>query len=195
MILFRYFAREVLVTAAVVAGVVLVISMGWRFGGYLDRAASGFMSSDILLALMLYRLPGFLELIIPVSFFLAIMLTYGRLHVDNEMIVLQACGMSPMRLLGMTLGMAVVVMLVTGTLALWIKPLGERQVEALLTGQKNLTEFDTLAPGRFQTLGSGQRVTYARDMDNGGHLSDVFINEYRGDHRQNRPSASVTVIA
>ena len=75
-----------------VAAIVLVISVGWRFSGYLNEAAAGLMSKEVLFVLMAYRLPGFLELIIPVSFFLAIMLTYGRLYVDHEMIVLQACG-------------------------------------------------------------------------------------------------------
>ena len=133
MIILRYFAREVMFTMLAVAGVVLIISMGWRFSGYLDRAAEGFMSSEILFALMAYRLPGFLELIVPISFFLALMLVYGRLHVDNEMIVLKACGMSEQRLVGITLTMAAIVMLLTGAISLWIKPLGERQVEALLS--------------------------------------------------------------
>ena len=92
-----------------VAGIVLVISVGWRFSAYLDKAAAGTMTQEVLLALMLYRLPGFLELIVPVSFFLAIMLVYGRLYVDNEMIVLQSCGMSARRLMGMTLVMALIV--------------------------------------------------------------------------------------
>jgi len=152
LILFRYFAREIFVTMFVVLAIVLVISMGWRFSGYLDRAAAGMMTQEVLFALMAYRLPGFLEIILPVSFFLAVMLTYGRLYVDHEMIVLQSCGMSPGRLMTMTLAMSVVVMLITAATTLWIKPLGERQVEALLQGQKNLTEFDTLVPGRFQSL-------------------------------------------
>ena len=86
-----------------VAGIVLVISMGWRFSGYLENAAAGLMSREVLFAVMAYRLPGFLELIIPVSFFLSIMLVHGRMHVDSEMIVLESCGMSTGRLIQMTL--------------------------------------------------------------------------------------------
>ncbi|MEX1237192.1 MAG: LptF/LptG family permease, partial [Pseudomonadales bacterium] len=85
MILFRYFAREIFTTMLAVAGVVLVISMGWRFSGYLSEAASGLITRDVLFLVMAYRLPGFLELIIPISFFLAIMLAYGRLYADSEM--------------------------------------------------------------------------------------------------------------
>ena len=42
-----------------VAGVVLVISMGWRFSGYLNEAATGRLTQDVLFLIMMYRLPGF----------------------------------------------------------------------------------------------------------------------------------------
>ncbi len=166
-------------TTLVVTSVVLVIALGWRFSGYLNEAARGTLTKDVLFLIMAFRLPGFLELIIPVSFFLAIMLSYGRLYVDSEMIVLEACGMSQTRLVLMTLGMAALVMLLTAAISLWAKPYGERKVEQLFQGQMNLTEFDTLAPGRFQTLRSGKRVTYTEEVAADGQLQEVFINEYK----------------
>jgi len=179
VIIYRYFAREVLITTLIVTIVVLVIALGWRFSGYLNEAARGTLTKDVLFLIMGYRLPGFLELIIPVSFFLAIMLAYGRLHVDSEMVVLEACGMSQTRLVLLTLGMAAVVMVVTAGVSLWAKPYGEHRVERLLQGQMNMTEFDTLAPGRFQTLRSGKRVTYTEEVSSEGGMQQVFINEYK----------------
>ena len=194
MILLRYFAREIFVTMFAVAGIVLIISMGWRFSGYLENAAAGLMSREVLFSLMAYKLPAFLELIIPVSFFLSIMLVHGRLHVDSEMIVLQACGMGTGRLIRMTLLTAAVVMIMTAVISLWLKPLGERQVETLLSDQDNLTEFDMLIPGRFQTLASGKRVTYSEVISKEGELAGIFINEYK-DVMGNEPRKTVTVIA
>ena len=178
----------------VVLVIVLVISLGWRFSGYLDRAAAGVMTGEVLFALMAFRLPGFLEIIIPISFFLALMLTYGRLHVDHEMIVLQACGMSPTRIVFITLMISAIVMLLTSLVALWVKPMGERQVQVLLQEQKNLTEFDTLVPGRFQSLSSGRRVTYTEEINDKGELTEIFINEYL-DPAVPSARASATVIA
>ena len=56
MILFRYFSREILLTMFMVAGIVLVISVGWRFSGYLNQAAAGMMTKEVLFALMAFRL-------------------------------------------------------------------------------------------------------------------------------------------
>lgn len=194
MILFRYFAREIMFTMLVVISVVLVISMGWRFSGYLEKAAAGNMASDILLPLMIYRLPGFLELIIPVGFFLAILLAYGRFHADREMVVMHACGVSEWRIVRMTLLLALLVMLVTAAIALWLKPLGEQRVESLLT-DRTVTEFDALLPGRFQTLGSGKRVTWTEDFTSNGQLRGVFINEFSKLAEQDEPGEAVTVIS
>jgi len=194
VILFRYFGREIFVTMFAVAGIVLVISMGWRFSGYLETAARGLMSSEVLFAVMLYRLPGFLELILPVSFFLSIMLVHGRMHVDSEMIVLQACGLSTWRLIQMTLLTALVVMMMTAMITLWLKPMGEQRVETLLGDQKNLTEFDTLVAGRFQMLASGKRVTYSEVISDGGELARVFINDYK-EAAGNEPREAVTIVA
>jgi len=194
VILLRYFAREIFITMFAVTGIVLVISMGWRFSGYLENAAAGLMSREVLFAVMAYRLPGFLELIIPVSYFLSIMLVHGRMHVDSEMIVLQACGMSTGRLIQMTLLTSLAVMVMTAMISLWLKPMGERQVEILLGDQSKLTEFDTLIPGRFQMLTSGKRVTYTEGLSDKGELAGVFINEYK-ETAGNEPRQAVTVIA
>ncbi len=180
MILFRYFAREVFGTMLVVTLVVLVISMGWRFSGYLQEAANGVLTPDILLLVMAWRLPGFLELILPISFFLAILLAYGRLYVDSEMVVLQACGMSPTRLMMLTLILAAVVMSMTAALSMWLKPAGEARVEQLFSSQQNLTEFDTLIPGRFQSLKSGERVTYTESFSDDGRLQELFMHAIDG---------------
>ena len=115
MILYRYFAREVLYTMVTVSFIVLIISMGWRFSGYLNEAARGVLSSDILFLLMAYRLPGFLELIVPISFFLALMLAYGRMYVDSEMVILESCGLGPGRLVAVTLVLSLIVMKIIST--------------------------------------------------------------------------------
>jgi lipopolysaccharide export system permease protein len=177
MIIRRYLIREILFNMFTVAGIVLVIAMIWRFSSYLREAASGGVTQDILFLIMLYKLPSFLELIVPLSFFLGIMLAYGRLYVDSEMVVLEACGLSPSRLVWITMLMAFFIMLLTAATSFWLKPLGEQQLEVLFKSQRGLTEFDTLAPGRFQTLSSGKRVTYTEDLEEDGDLGGVFINE------------------
>jgi len=181
LILFKYVSREVFKAMGVIALVVLIIALGSRLSAYLGDAAAGKLSSELLGILLLYRLPGLLELIIPVSFFLSIMIAHGRLAVDNELTVLRSAGFGEFKLLRMTLLQGLMVMAVTAVLALWLRPLAESGMQAVRADQKTMTEFDLLIPGRFQTMSRGERVTYVRDIGEEQSLSDVFITELERD--------------
>ncbi|WXL24832.1 LPS export ABC transporter permease LptF [Ectopseudomonas mendocina] len=178
MIVFRYLSREVLLTLTAVSAVLLVIIMSGRFIRYLAQAAQGVLDPSVLLQIMMYRIPGFLELILPLGLFLGILLAYGRLYLESEMTVLSATGMSQQRLLAYSMAPAVVVAVVAGVLSMGLAPHGVNQVERILNEQKTMTELDTLEPGRFQTLRNGSRVTYTEELaDERKELRGVFISE------------------
>ncbi|MNZ36219.1 Lipopolysaccharide export system permease protein LptF [compost metagenome] len=178
MIVFRYLSREVLLTLSAVSAVLLVIIMSGRFIKYLAQAASGLLDPGSLFLIMGYRLPGFLQLILPLGLFLGILLSYGRLYLESEMTVLSATGMSQQRLVWMTMFPATLVALIVAWLSLSLAPQGANQFQLLLNRQDALTEFDTLEPGRFQSLRDGTRVTYTERMsDDRVNLGGVFISQ------------------
>ncbi|MNZ27156.1 Lipopolysaccharide export system permease protein LptF [compost metagenome] len=180
MIIFRYLSREVLVTLSAVSAVLLVIIMSGRFIKYLAQAAQGLLDPGVLFMIMGLRLPGFLQLILPLGLFLGILLAYGRLYLESEMSVLSAAGMSRQRLLAYSMAPAALVALLVGWLSLGLAPQGVARVEQVLNSQDALTEFDTLVPGRFQALKSGSRVTYTERLtEDGQELGGVFISELR----------------
>ena len=178
MIVFRYLSREVLLTLSAVSAVLLVIIMSGRFIRYLAQAAQGALDPGVLLQIMFWRIPGFLELILPLGLFLGILLAYGRLYLDSEMTVLAATGMSQQRLLGYSMVSAVVVAILAGILSMSFGPYGINKVYQILNEQKTMTELDTLEPGRFQTIKNGTRVTYSEELtEDREELRGVFISE------------------
>src|SRR5450830_1831533 len=118
LIVFRYLSREVLITLSAVSAVLLVITMSGRFVKFLAQAASGQLDPGSLFLIMGFRLPGFLQLILPLGLFLGILLAYGRLYLESEMTVLSATGMSQQRLLGMTMAPALLVALLVAWISL-----------------------------------------------------------------------------
>ena len=175
MIVYRYLSREILLTMLAVSSTLLLIIMSGRFVKYLAEAAAGKIAVDVLFAIMLYRLPGFLELVIPLGFLIAILLAYGRMHMDSEMVVLSACGMSQRQLLSITAVPAVVVALVVGAMSLWVSPWGAAQTEKLFAEQRSRSEFTMLRPGNFQRL-NGQQVTYVESLSHDRlQLNHLFL--------------------
>ncbi|MFL1466057.1 LPS export ABC transporter permease LptF [Marinobacter sp. DUT-3] len=178
-IVFRYLTRQTMISMLAVSGVLLLVFMSGRFIKYLAEAAAGELAGDVLFQIMAYRFPGFLELILPLGFFIGILLAYGRMYLESEMTVLFACGMSDRQVLGKTLLASIPVMLTVGAMSLYVSPWGMKQVEAIFNEQRKATEFEMLAPGRFQDLESGGRVTYTEGLsDDKRVLEGVFIAEY-----------------
>jgi len=195
LIVFRYLSREVLLTFSAVSAVLLVIIMSGRFIKYLAQAAQGVLDPSVLLMIMAYRIPGFLQLILPLGLFLGVLLAYGRLYLESEMTVLTATGMSEQRLLSYTLAPALLVALICAWLSFFLTPQGVQNVAQILNEQDALTEFDTLVPGRFQSMRGGSRVTYTQELSSGrDELQGIFISEKDENRKAKGEDSAITVL-
>ena len=186
LLIFRYIARDLLLSTAAVCALLLLIIVSGRFVKYLADAATGALDPGILFAVMGYRLPGFVELILPLAFFLAVLLTYGRMYLENEMSVLFACGMSERRLVAYTMLVAALVALITAWMSLVAAPAGLRKAETLLDAQKNRGELDALLPRQFHALSKGRGTMYVESLSDSGEMSDVFLAQNSDDSAQSQ---------
>ena len=176
MRIYRYLFREVMLSFLAVAFVLLLIFASGRFVKYLGEVAAGSFSGDVLFSIMLYRMPGFIELILPLAFFLGVMLTYGRLYVESEMIVLQACGFSKRRLLLYTQGPAVVVMLAVVLFTTWLTPLGWSHFYRIWNDPATFSGLSTIVAGSFKRLGDSGAVIYTSEINQQKTaMKDVFV--------------------
>ncbi|KPX10238.1 Membrane protein [Pseudomonas syringae pv. daphniphylli] len=196
LIVFRYLSREVLLTLSAVSAVLLVFIMSGRFIKYLAQAASGALDPGVLFLIMGFRLPGFLQVILPLGLFLGILMAYGRLYLESEMTVLAATGMSQQRLLAITMGPATLVGLLVAWLSFSLAPQGATQFSLLINKQDAMTEFDTLVPGRFQALRDGTRITYTKELsEDRSQLAGVFISEKRMSGDKSKDNGITVLVA
>lgn len=166
MILFRYLAKEILMTMLAVSVSLLVIVMSGRFVKYLAQAASGDLAPALVFSIMAYRIPSFLELVLPLGLFIGILLAYGRLYVESEMTVMSACGLSTTRLALYTLIPSIVVAMVVGYMSMVASPDGIAKVQEVFVDAKNASGLETLAEGRFRTDDKSGRVVYVEQLIN-----------------------------
>lgn len=164
---------------AAVTLILLVVALTSRFIQYLSQAVAGELASDTLFLLMFYRLPDFLLVILPLSLFLGILLAYGRMYAENEMVILIGSGFSQRRLLLVTMGTSSIVLVVVAILSLQVAPWGMRNTEQLKQSADQLTELDLIVAGQFQSFGEGNRVTYAERINSSAsgerQLQNVFV--------------------
>lgn len=178
LIVFRYLTRQILVNMLAVTGVLLLVLMSGRFIKYLAQAASGGIAAGVLFPLMAYRIPGFLELILPLALFIGILLAYGRMYLESEMVVLHACGVSERQIITQTMGAGLLMTVIVAVVSLWVAPWGMAKAQAIIKQQAQGTEFEMLVPGRFLALRNGKRVTYTQSLsDDKRKLHNVFMAE------------------
>jgi lipopolysaccharide export system permease protein len=186
LLIYRYLFKQVSSNFAAVAVVLLFIFVSGRFVKYLAEVASGVISSKVLFSILLFRIPGFVELILPLSLFLGVMLAYGRLYVESEMVVLQACGISKRRLLVYTQGPAIIVMLFTALFTLWLTPLGWKHFHAIWNDPDTYSGLGTLVAGNFKQFDDQGLVVYTAEMNSAKtELRDLFVVRNSKDEKSN----------
>lgn len=188
MIIRRYLVKQVVSTSLVVIALLTLIMMGGRLIKYFGVAAQGRLDAGILFSIIGYRLPEFLTLILPLGFFIGLMLVFGRLYVDHEMAVLNGSGISRHQLARLLIPMTLVYLLAQGFLMLWASPWGIRQFEALTSEQAARTGFDLVRPKEF--ISSGPYTIYAGDLsEDRKNLKDIFF--YQRAEKEGKPDVMI----
>ena len=174
LIIRRYLVKQVVSTSLVVISLLTLIMMGGRLIKYFGVAAQGRLDAGILFSIIGYRLPEFLTLILPLGFFIGLMLVFGRLYVDHEMAVLNGSGISRTQLSRLLIPLTVVFLVIQAVLTIWMSPWGIRQFEQLTTSQAVRTGFDLVRPKEF--ISSGPYTIYAGSLsEDRKNLKDVFF--------------------
>src|SRR3977135_1354832 len=127
-ILDRYVAREVLapfglggalLTFALVTGKLLKLPA---------MVANHGVSIGEVFGLVAFIMPAFLELTFPMAVLLGVLLGFGRMSGDREMIAARACGMSLYRLAMPVMGFALVIWAFSSWLSFSVRPWANRHL-------------------------------------------------------------------
>ena len=178
---FRYVSREWLLVFAALLALLLAVGLGGRFIGFLQEAATGRFTAEALWLLVALRVPEFVQVTVPFALYLALLLTLGRLHAEQEHVVLVAGGVRPRRVMLWLLASAAPIAAAVAVLAFSVTPEARRLYADLSLEQLIDSELDAVVAGAFHVYDEGRRTTYARTVDrDANRLEDVFIAERDG---------------
>ena len=173
MILNRYFLKSIFSYTASVSLIFLLIIVSSRSIQYLDQAARGEINPELVFWIILFRLPEFGQIILPLSFFIGIVLTLGKLKSESEFIVMQQNGFSFKRLHTLLIAFGALICFVFFSLSAWLTPKFDIQINDMLQ-QKTLKEkMIALTPGEFHKINESTLI-YSKESSN-GNLAKVFL--------------------
>tara|TARA_B110000438_G_scaffold53102_1_gene53309 strand:+ start:609 stop:1634 length:1026 start_codon:yes stop_codon:yes gene_type:complete len=173
MILNRYFLKDIFLYTASVSFIFLLIVVSSRSIQYLEQAAIGEINAEVVGWVILYRLPEFIQLILPFSFFLSLVLTVGKFSANNEFNIYEQNGFTARRFILISLIPASLVAAISVCFSVWISPESNLRASQLLEEQSFEDKFRSIKPGSFHRLNEDILI-YAKKRE-GRILQSVFI--------------------
>lgn len=137
---------------------------------------------EIVGELLSYIAISFLPALFPMSLLFAVLLTYGRLSQDSEIVALKASGLGPWSLLLPAVFLSLIVCFFSAQTGFHLAPWGNRQFEVLITQLSETKAGSTIREGTFSE-GFYDMVIYANKVNSKqGIMEKVFIyDEHSGD--------------
>jgi len=123
-------------------------------------------------------IPLLVMLIAPISLVLATAHVLNKLSSDSEIIVMNAAGISPWRLLRPLLAAGLVVSILVAALAVYVSPWSLRALRNWATEVRADILTNIVQPGRFTTIG-GNLTFHIADRRPNGLLLGIFFDDRR----------------
>ncbi|WP_090483874.1 LPS export ABC transporter permease LptF [Ectothiorhodospira mobilis] len=175
-VLDRYLMREMLATQGAVILVLVLIILGGMLARLLQEVTEGRIPADVLPPILLLGTLNALILLLPVSLFLAVMLTLGRLYKDSEMAALMACGVGYGGLYRPVLLVSLPLAGILLALSLTVGPWSKLQVDEIRAESAQRSDLVGVTPGRFLETGIGGTVFFVESFSEDREvMHNVFI--------------------
>ena len=178
MIIIRYLVRETFKSQLAILFILLLIFFCQKLVRILGAAVDGEIPTNLVLSLLGLGVPEMAQLILPLSLFLGLLMTFGRLYTESEITVMYACGLGK----SVLVKTAMILALFTGAIAtinvMWLSPWSARHQEEVLAEAKANPGVAALAQGQFQQTKDGRLVLFIENVK-GANFEDVFLAQTR----------------
>ena len=186
--LHRYILRQclsmmLLVTAALSAAVWLAQSLR-----LVDLIVNRGLSVEMFLYLALLILPRFIDVVLPIGGFIAVLFVFNRLISESELVVMRAAGMSPLVLARPVFVLAGIGFVILMSLSAYFLPASNREFKDLQFEIRNRFVSALLQEGTFTTI-ANKLTIYIGGRDERGEVTGLLINDDRD------PQDPVTILA
>jgi lipopolysaccharide export system permease protein len=160
MIISRYLLREIAGPLAIVLSVLAVLFTSYGAAGFLSDAVNGLLSTDMIVQVIGLRTLIALEVLIPISLYLSVVMALGRMYVDSEITVLFALGVSPAKVMGVVVTLSLCTALVVAGLSLVVRPWAYSRAHDLASLASSSLNTNNMEAGTFYAGSDGRRTIF-----------------------------------
>ncbi len=176
LIISRYLVRELSRPLLATLGILVALFASYSAGVLLSDAVAGLLPLDAVAALIGLKVLISLEVLIPASLYISVMLSFAKLYGESEFVAMFALRMTPATMTRAVLMLSGCLALAVAGLSLVVRPWAYQRLHAMTDQAAALLDVDAMTAGSFYVGQHGSRVVYlgGRDAD-GSTARDVFI--------------------
>ncbi|HCT8175578.1 TPA: LPS export ABC transporter permease LptF [Proteus mirabilis] len=189
MIIIRYLARETLKSQIAILFILMLIFFSQKLVEILGAAVEGNIPINLVVSLLWLGIPEMAQLILPLSLFLGLLMTYSKLYVESEITVMNACGIGKKALVQAALLLSLLTSVLAAGNVVWLIPWSSVHQEQVLEDAKANPSLAALMEGQFKMSSDRNMVLYLGSVK-GNQFQDVFLAQLRPTQNQ-RPSVVV----
>ncbi|MDD2557473.1 MAG: LPS export ABC transporter permease LptF [Desulfuromonadaceae bacterium] len=123
-----YIAREIVFNFVLSLTLFTFIVLLSRLLKLTDLVIGSGVALSSVVALFIAMLPSFLLITMPLSFLLAVLLTFARMSAESEIVAMKACGISIYKMSGPVIMLALLVCTANAYLAMYAEPTGQKNM-------------------------------------------------------------------
>jgi lipopolysaccharide export system permease protein len=188
LIINRALLRELTTTTLAVAFIFVALFMVVSLVKILAKAAAGSFPVKFIFAILGLQTVEILSLMLPLAFYIGLLITLGRWYQDNEMTVLAACGIGLTQLLRPVLVIATGFAVVVAILAFYLAPVASRLMAQIKQDDSSRYEAAAITPGVFNEISRSDKVQeggvyYVENIAPGGEMQKVFVATRHADRQ------------
>ena len=167
-----------------VLAVLVLIYVSRVFVGYIRDAAAGTMSSGLIFELLVLKVFGKLDFLLPLAVYVAVLFGLGRLYKDSEVVAMIAGGVGLPSLARAVLWIAIAMGIASMILSFFVTPHLAGKEADLLARAREESQVTGIHPGRFHEFKDGTVTVYTESVaPDGNGMHNVFV-VYRKDGKE-----------
>lgn len=169
-----YLFRQLLaptVAAALALGAVALLSQSLSS---LDLMVDQRQNVLVFGRIVLLTMPQLMSMVLPIAVFVAALLALNRLHIEQEIVICFAAGMSRWRVVSPAVKLATLAVMLTLATNLWLQPWCAREMRQELFRIRTDLAAALVKPGEFTQPTPGLTI-YVQQVEQGGVLRNLFI--------------------
>ena len=179
----RYLLSQLLMLFGFFALVLVLVYWVNRAVVLFDQLIANGQSAAVFLEFTALTLPNMIRIVLPVAAFAGTVYATNRLMTESELVVVQATGFSPWRLIRPVMIFGVFIFLVSSILAHLLVPISSARLSDRTAEISENMTARLLSEGRFLHPADGVTF-YIREITPLGALSNIFLSDSRDPDRR-----------